>query len=202
MNRNEFEIIRSNRIKENIVADTLVDLFKSELNSDEILSKVLNEPVQFEISITNDNGNLEFEVNTLDKSKFSYKIKKRKRDGDKQLIDSCEMKYKDLAIEILNFIRELHPSGEFIKSHTSKRYTNYDYENDKVYNKLNSNFVSIIPQKDSLKVFIIDGDYIPFSHIILEENKPRYKFFKINDRYQLGNAFEALELSYYYWHKR
>jgi hypothetical protein len=195
MNEKEFNKIRNKRFLEEKAFNILGNEIKN------ILSNLNELPPAFEVitSIQNINGKIHIEVKVNDdEDNLTFKKINLSDARDSSFILALNKNLKDLGEALLEFTRELHKSGILVKSQISKRYTNYNIEGDKVYFKKSMNFVSFIPQKESIKVFVYKGDYLNFSTIKLIKS-PRYYSFHVQDGFQLDEAKKAIEISLFHY---
>jgi hypothetical protein len=88
--------------------------------------------------------------------------------------------------------------SSIIENRDENRYTNYLINQEGYYRKDLWNFVSFVPQKDCIKVFVLNGDYGFLSQVKLNEDD-RYSYFKISNSLQLADAKDAIELSYFHF---
>lgn len=156
-----------------------------------------NEDLEYRLELgINEEGKITSSPQIIDKTNWKH-TKVAKRDiGDSLLIKALNPKVKSKGKELLDYVRGLHSSGVIIQNRDENRFTNYSIKKDGYYRSDSGNFVSFVPQKDCIKVFVLEGDYSFLSGIKIIKDV-RYSYFKIEDSYQLPDAKEAIELSYY-----
>ncbi len=124
---------------------------------------------------------------------------KKLRVGDSNLISSLDVSLKEIGSKLVDHIRSLDPCGRLVENSGGKKYTNYRIENGKVHKNDLGNFVSFFPQHEKIKVSLWKGDYSFLSSIKIVDDSNYYPYFHISDYFQVFDAMDAIELSYYYY---
>ncbi|MEZ5009237.1 MAG: hypothetical protein R2753_13885 [Chitinophagales bacterium] len=200
MTREEFLSYREQRLLQDDFGNKFAEEFQKSIKDiivgiDPEYLKGRTFETEFEIEF-NDSGVKKITTKPIDRSTWSYKEVEEKRVSDQVFLNEVNPNLLDIAQKLITHIRELHPDGKLVKGETTKKFTNYRLKKNRIYRNDNFNFVAFIPQEEAIKVFVFKGDYLKFKNIRLDEDGS-YLSFKINQSYQIPDAKDAIENSYY-----
>lgn len=199
MDMQKFLALRKRRRECNNGIRYLNEYFKGLDIAQEIIEHIRGNPlITFEIDVSiNSENKININTNVIDKTEWSYTEVGNRKVGDANFINALPKQLVHIGNELLNHVRSIDNEGKLVQNKQFDRFVNYHILNGRIFRKDAWNFVAFGPQRDSIKVSLIRGDYSFLSGITLI-NDDRYPYFKIDNSVQLQSAKDAIELSYFY----